>query len=106
MICGGHTQTLTLTPLPPPKPHDIKVGKESELSLYKSKTWDEYTTSESKPQITLLMVRPNTGKKVNPLYPMTLTSSHTSGVKFMYGLTFGKHLYSEPLLIVETSEFG
>ena len=78
-----------LTPLPPPRLHNIKLGKKSEKSLYKSETQDECGTSKSKPQISLPMVKPNTSEEVNPLCPMTPIPSHASDVEFMHELTLG-----------------
>ena len=67
VIYDGHTAyslshngcSLTLTSLPPPKPHNIKLEKENKKSLYKSKTQVEFVTSKSKLQIVLLIVKSN-----------------------------------------------
>jgi len=47
---------ITLSPLQPCKPLKIKLGKESEKSLYMSETRVERAISKSKPLFTLLMV--------------------------------------------------
>jgi len=67
-------RSLTLAPLPPPKPLKIKPGKENKKSLYMSETWVERVISKSKPSYALLMVESNTSEVVNP-YTLLLNFS-------------------------------
>jgi len=54
-------------PFTPTKSLEITSRKKSEESLYKSETQDECTTSKSKPQFALLIVKSNTNEEVNRL---------------------------------------
>ena len=92
VIYDGHANTyslkhngcsLTLTPLPPPKPPIIKLNKGREKNLHKSKILDESAASKRKPQIALLMVKPNTSEVLNPFCCMPSIPPHINGVKFM-----------------------
>jgi len=71
-----------MTPFHLLKPHKIKLGKGSEKNLHKSEIQDECATSKSKPQITLLMVKPNRSEEVNPLCLMTPILSYANGDEF------------------------
>ena len=53
--------------LPPHEPHNAKPGKGSKKNLHKRETWEERATSKSKPQIALLMMKPNTSEGAKPL---------------------------------------
>ena len=55
-----------MTLLSPPKPLKIKLGKGSKKNLHNSEIWDERTFSKSKPQIALIMDKPNPSEEVNP----------------------------------------
>jgi len=58
---------LTFALLPLPKPHKAKPGKGSQKSPYRSETREACATRKSKPQIALLMVKPNIVEEVEPL---------------------------------------
>jgi len=60
-----------LAHLPPSEPHQAKSGKGSKKIPNKSETREECATSKSKPQIALLMVKPNTSEGVEYLTLMT-----------------------------------
>jgi len=52
------------------KPPKFKPRKGSEKSLYKSETWVERATSESKPSFFLVLVESKTSEEVKPLDPL------------------------------------
>jgi len=60
-------KSLTSAPLPPTHTHKIKLGKGSKSTLCMRKTRVKCTTSESKPQIALLIVKPNINECAKPL---------------------------------------
>jgi len=62
--------SLTLAPLPSPKPLKIKLGKKNEKGLYMSETHVERAISKSKLLCALLMVKSNTSDKVKLLHPL------------------------------------
>jgi len=109
-IYDGHANTyshkhnwcnLTLTSLPRPQPHNIELGKGSMKSLHNSETWDKCATSKSKCSIALVIVKPNTNEKANPLCHMTLAPSHGNGDAFMHRFTIGSSEVSKPYLGVK-----
>ena len=97
---------LKLTPLLPPKHLQITPTKGSKKILFKSETLDACSANKSKPQIVLLMAKPKTSEKVNPLRPMAPLSSHANVVELMHGLTFKRPLLSNLSLGVEISKIG
>ena len=91
MVYDGHANTyslkhnsvsLTLTPLPLSKPHEITLGKQSEKNLHKGEIQDECSTSKRKYPIALRMVKPKTNGDVSPLYPTAIMPSHVCSDEF------------------------
>ena len=89
MIYDGHASayslkynrhSLILSSLPLLKPHKIKSGKGSKEKLYKIDRQVECATTKGKPQMALLMVKPNTSHEANPFCPITLVPSYASGI--------------------------
>ena len=62
----GHSLTLAL--LPPSKPHNLKLRKRSEKSLYMSETRLGRVISKRKPLFASVAVETNTSEEVKPLH--------------------------------------
>jgi len=89
--CDGHNsykyprQALAFACLLPP--HKYKPREGSDKILYKCETWYKYAISNSKPQIALLMVKPNTNEEVKN--PITPTPYHANCDELIHEFTIG-----------------